>query len=199
MEPPLSSWGASTFPVPTAPCIYVHYDGQPVDRSNWTHDPFEPTLYSASMEADGRPIPLPAVGAPVDPEWRVYARSAGDDKAPISAVATVLTAFREAGVTPTSNLVFMFDGEEEAGSPNLPAYMRMADETLSDIDLWLFFDGPAHASGRPQVVFGVRGSFGMELTVYGATRDLHSGHYGNWTQTFTSFSTQLRPSRKYLP
>jgi acetylornithine deacetylase/succinyl-diaminopimelate desuccinylase-like protein len=176
--------------------IYVHYDGQPVDPTNWTHDPFTPALYSASMEAGGTPITLPEEGDPVDPEWRLYARSAGDDKAPIAAVLAVLRSFREAGVTPTSNLVFMFDGEEEAGSPNLGAYMEMAEETLQDVDIWLFFDGPAHASGRPQVVFGVRGSFGMELTVYGATRELHSGHYGNWAPDTGNILARLLASMK---
>ncbi len=176
--------------------IYVHYDGQPVDPANWTHDPFDPTLYSAAMEADGVPIPLPPEGGTVDPEWRIYARSAGDDKAPIAAILPVLRSFQEAGVTPTSNLVFMFDGEEEAGSRNLRAYMEMAEERLRDVDIWLFFDGPAHPSGRPQVMFGVRGSFSMEVTVYGATRNLHSGHYGNWAPDTGNILARLLASMK---
>ena len=176
--------------------IYVHYDGQPVDPANWTHPPFEPTLYSASMEAGGEPLPMPEPGDPVDPEWRVYARSAGDDKAPIAAVLTVLRAFSEGGVTPTSNLVFFFDGEEEAGSRNLGRYLEMQGDKLDDIDIWLFFDGPAHQSGRPQLTFGVRGSMGMEVTVYGATRNLHSGHYGNWTPDTGSILAHLLASMK---
>ena len=176
--------------------IYVHYDGQPVDPRNWTHPPFEPTLYSASMEAGGEPIAMPAPGEAVDPEWRIYARSAGDDKAPISAVVTVLHAFREGGVTPTSNLVFLFDGEEEAGSRNLGRYMEMRAGRLDEVDIWLFCDGPAHQSGRPQLTFGVRGSMGMEVTVYGATRNLHSGHYGNWTPDTGSILAHLLASMK---
>jgi acetylornithine deacetylase/succinyl-diaminopimelate desuccinylase-like protein len=176
--------------------IYVHYDGQPVDPSNWTHDPFDPTLYTRAMEAGGTPIDLPTDGAAVDPEWRLYARSAGDDKAPIAAILPVLRSFRESGVTPTSNLVFMFDGEEEAGSRNLQQYMEMSADVLDDIDVWLFFDGPAHASGRPQVTFGVRGSFGMEVTVYGATRNLHSGHYGNWAPDTGNILAHLLASMK---
>ena len=176
--------------------IYVHYDGQPVDPGNWTHPPFEPTLYSASMEAGGEPMPMPEPGQAVDPDWRIYARSAGDDKAPIAAVLTVLNAFREGGVIPTSNLVFFFDGEEEAGSRNLGRYMEMRAEKLDEIDIWLFFDGPAHQSGRPQLTFGVRGSMGMEVTVYGATRNLHSGHYGNWTPDTGSILAHLLASMK---
>lgn len=176
--------------------IYAHYDGQAVDPANWTHPPFEPTLYSASMEADGEPIAFPEPGEPVDPEWRIYARSAGDDKAPIAAVITVLRAFAEGDVTPTSNLVFFFDGEEEAGSRNLGRYMEMQGEVLDGIDIWLFFDGPAHQSGRPQLTFGVRGSMGMEVTVYGATRNLHSGHYGNWTPDTGNILAHLLASMK---
>jgi acetylornithine deacetylase/succinyl-diaminopimelate desuccinylase-like protein len=110
----------------------------------------------------------------------------------------VLRSFAEAGVTPTSNLVFMFDGEEEAGSRNLGEYMEMASETLDDIDIWLFFDGPAHPSGRPQITFGVRGAFSMEVTVYGATRSLHSGHYGNWVPDTGNVLAHLLASMKDL-
>ncbi|NIP78340.1 MAG: M20/M25/M40 family metallo-hydrolase, partial [Gemmatimonadetes bacterium] len=87
-------------------------------------------LYSAAMEHGGEPIELPEAGEPVDPEWRIYARSAGDDKAPIAAILPVLRSFEEGGITPTSNLVFMFDGEEEAGSRNLREYMEMEREVL---------------------------------------------------------------------
>ncbi len=176
--------------------IYVHYDGQPVDPDNWTHPPFEPTLYSASMEAGGTPVPMPGLGESVDPEWRLYARSAGDDKAPIAAILPVLDAFEEEGVVPTSNLIFFFDGEEEAGSAHLGDYMDMTSEALEEIDVWLFFDGPAHQSGRPQVTYGVRGSMGMEITVYGATRNLHSGHYGNWAPDTGNILARLLASMK---
>ena len=176
--------------------IYVHYDGQAVDPTNWTHPPFTPTLYTAAMEAGGQPRPFPEEGEAVDPEWRIYARSAGDDKAPIAAILPVLRAFREAGIVPTSNLIFFLDGEEEAGSPHLGEYMERWKDRLEDIDIWLFFDGPAHPSGRPQIVFGVRGSMGMEVTVYGATRNLHSGHYGNWAPDTGNILARLLASMK---
>ena len=160
--------------------LYVHYDGQPVTPSEWTHGPWEPTLYTRAIESGGTARPLPADSENIDLEWRLYARSSGDDKAPIAALLSALRAFRQAGVQPTSNLVFLFEGEEEAGSPHLGEYLQRDKDHFDPVDVWLFFDGPAHQSGRPQITFGVRGSMGMEVTVYGADRNLHSGHYGNW-------------------
>ena len=176
--------------------IYAHYDGQPVDPSNWTHPPFEPTLYTAAMESGGQPQAFPTDGEPVDPEWRLYARSAGDDKAPIAAIFSVIRAFKERGVTPTSNLIFVFDGEEEAGSRRLGDYLEMMRDQVEDVDVWLFCDGPVHQSGRPLLSFGARGSMGLEVTVYGATRNLHSGHYGNWAPDTGQTLARLLASMK---
>ncbi len=159
--------------------LYAHYDGQPVDPEKWTHEPWSPTLYTASLEDSGWPRPLPEAGEEIDPEWRVYARSASDDKAPIQALLTALDALESAGVPRRVHLKLFFDGEEEMGSPHLPAVVEAHREKLAG-DAWLFLDGPVHQTGRPQVFFGVRGYTGLELTVYGATRYLHSGHYGNW-------------------
>ena len=175
--------------------LYAHYDGQPVDPSNWTHPPFEPTLYTAAMDAGGQPRGLPTDTEVVDPEWRIYARSAGDDKAPIQAFLSVLRAFRDGGIAPTSNLIFMFDGQEEAGSP-LGDYMEQVRDRVDDVDMWLFWDGPAHQSGRPLLAFGARGSMGMEVTVYGAIRNLHSGHYGNWAPDTGMILARLLSSMK---
>jgi acetylornithine deacetylase/succinyl-diaminopimelate desuccinylase-like protein len=60
----------------------------------------------------------------------------------------------------------------------------------------LFFDGPVHQSGRPQLTFGVRGAMGLEVTVYGATRPLHSGHYGNWAPDTPQILAHLLASMK---
>jgi acetylornithine deacetylase/succinyl-diaminopimelate desuccinylase-like protein len=123
--------------------------------------------------------PLPDRGDPIDPEWRLYARGAGDDKAPLPAIFGALDALAAAGSRPTSNLRFLYEGEEEAGSDHLDEYIEGHRAAL-DADIWLICDGPVHQSRQPQLVFGVRGYTGLDLTVYGATRYLHSGHYGNW-------------------
>ena len=174
--------------------LYVHYDGQPVEPSEWRHDPWTPTLYTRAMEAGGEPRPLPKAGEPVDPEWRLYARAAGDDKAPLSALFAALAALGEAGLRPTSNLVFFFEGEEEAGSPHLRQYLERYRDRFADVDLWLFLDGPSHPTGRPQIAYGVRGIAELELTVYGPVRPLHSGHYGNWAPVPGRLLSQLLAS-----
>lgn len=176
--------------------IYVHYDGQPVDESRWTHHPWEPKLYDRLMQDGGKEIPFPSDGESVDEEWLIYARSAGDDKAPIGALLPVLDALNESGIRPTSNFIFLFDGEEEAGSERLGDYLALVKDRLDDIDIWLFFDGPVHQSGRPLLTFGVRGVTGMEITVYGPNRPLHSGHYGNWAPVPGTMLAHLIASMK---
>lgn len=176
--------------------IYVHYDGQPADPSNWTHAPWTPQLYDAAMEAGGKPIQMPAAGDEIDPEWRLYARSAGDDKAPITAILAVLDAYRANQTAFTSNIKFFFEGEEEAGSTHLGQYLETYRQKIDDIDIWLFCDGPVHQSRQPQLVFGVRGMTGMEVTVYGANRSLHSGHYGNFAPVPGTLLAHLLASMK---
>ena len=176
--------------------VYVHYDGQPVDSSRWTNAPWTPVLYEGALEAGAGRRPFPEPGDSIDPEWRIYARSAGDDKAPIGALLPLLAAFDEAGITPTSNIKFFFEGEEEAGSARLQRYLEGNRELLGDIDIWLFFDGPVHQSRRPLLTFGVRGVTGLEVTVYGPNRPLHSGHYGNWAPVPGQMLAELLASMK---
>ncbi len=160
--------------------IYVHYDGQPTEDANWTHPPFQPVLYTDAIANGGRRLAMPADGARLNPDWRLYARSAADDKAPIAALLAALDALKTVSLDLSSNIVLVFDGEEERGSPNLDDYLLKHKNKFRDVDLWLFCDGPTHQSGRPQLVFGVRGVTGMDVTIYGPDRGLHSGHYGNW-------------------
>lgn len=158
--------------------LYAHFDGQPVQAENWTYPPFEPTLLDAPLP-DGRPVDLTSINDQLDPEWRLYARSAGDDKMPVVAIMHTLDALRASDIELSVNLKLLFDGEEERGSPTLGAIID-ANPGLFDADLLLFCDGPMHQSRRAQLVFGVRGSGTVDITTYGATRPLHSGHYGNW-------------------
>jgi acetylornithine deacetylase/succinyl-diaminopimelate desuccinylase-like protein len=93
------------------------------------------------------------------------------------------------------NLKFFFEGEEEAGSPHARAMLEKYQDLLK-ADAWLFCDGPIDQSGRPVVGFGVRGAMGLEMTVYGPARALHSGHYGNWAPNPISLLASLMSSMR---
>ncbi len=158
--------------------LYAHYDGQPTDPKQWTGTlPWQPVWRSAALESGGT-IVKPAVdGRPIDPEWRLYGRSSSDDKAGVIAILTAFDALKAQGSSPALNIKFLFEGEEEAGSPHLGEIIDLNKDLLA-ADAWIICDGPVHQSGRKQVVFGVRGDQNVDLTVYGAKRPLHSGHYG---------------------
>jgi acetylornithine deacetylase/succinyl-diaminopimelate desuccinylase-like protein len=159
--------------------FYAHYDGQPVDSAQWASPPWTPTLVSGAREDGGREIPLPSRAGETGGEWRLYARSASDDKSPIVAFLAGLDALRAARIPLSVNVKMFLEGEEEAGSAHLRPMLEK-HASLLGADLWIFGDGPVHQSRRPQIVYGVRGVMGLELTTYGPARALHSGHYGNW-------------------
>ena len=137
----------------------------------------------------------PAEGSMINPQWRIYARSASDDKAGVMAILTAFSALKDKGVTLTSNIKFFFEGEEEAGSPHLGEIIDLNKELLA-ADAWIIGDGPVHQSGRKQVVFGARGDINVDLTVYAAKRPLHSGHYGNWSPNPAHLLARLLASMK---
>jgi acetylornithine deacetylase/succinyl-diaminopimelate desuccinylase-like protein len=164
--------------------FYAHYDGQPVDPAAWTDGkPFEPVLRDAAIEAGGKRIPSPENSGKhrsmYDDNWRLYARSSSDDKSPIVALLAAIDALRAKQIPLGVNLKVIFEGEEEAGSPNLQRTLEL-HKNLLGADLLITADGPVHQSGRPLIFFGNRGDIGIDVTVYGAVRALHSGHYGNW-------------------
>ena len=153
--------------------FYAHYDGQPLDPKEWATPPWHPVL------RDGR----------------IYARSASDDKAPILAIATALDALHAAGIPLRSNIKFVFEGEEEAGSPHLASILAKYRDLLAS-DVWLICDGPVHQSRRQQIVFGARGITTLDITTYGPKRELHSGHYGNWAPNPAMMLARLLASMK---
>ncbi len=178
--------------------FYAHYDGQPVDPAVWTdHAPFEPILYDGLIDAGGRRIPFPANSETPHyrDDWRIYARSSSDDKSPIVALLAALDALNEKKIPLAVNLKVIFEGEEEAGSPNLEKTL-ISHRNLLTGDLLLTIDGNIHPSGRQMISFGNRGDIGVRVTVYGATRALHSGHYGNWAPNAAMELAQLLASMK---
>ncbi len=174
--------------------FYAHYDGQPLNPKEWASDPWKPVARDKPLDQDGRVMAFPA-DRPVDPEWRIYARSASDDKAPVVAMVTALDALRASRIRLKSNIKFVFEGEEEAGSPHLGEILGQHKQLIAS-DLWLICDGPVHQSRRQQVVFGARGVTTVDLTVYGPKRELHSGHYGNWAPNPAFMLARLLASMK---
>jgi acetylornithine deacetylase/succinyl-diaminopimelate desuccinylase-like protein len=138
---------------------------------------------------------LPEAGTPFNPEWRIYARAAADDKLSIVAILAALDAIRATGLRMKSNIKLAFEGEEEAGSPNF-AKIIAANKELFSADLWLTCDGPMHQTGQQMLIFGDRGISIVDITLYGARNELHSGHYGNWAPNPAMMLAKLLASMK---
>ena len=176
--------------------FYAHYDGQPVNPAQWDKElkPFEPKLFSNAIDNNGSHIAFTA-DKKYNPDWRIYARSASDDKAGIAAILNAYNAISKSGLMPGCNIKFFFEGEEEAGSTHLNEVLEKY-KTLLQSDLWIICDGPIHQSGKKQIVFGVRGDTHVDLTVYASKRPLHSGHYGNWAPNPAMMLAKLLASMK---
>jgi acetylornithine deacetylase/succinyl-diaminopimelate desuccinylase-like protein len=153
--------------------FYAHYDGQPLDPKEWATPPWQPVVRDS----------------------RIYARSASDDKAPVIAILTALDALQAARIPPRSNIKLVFEGEEEAGSPHLASIIEKYKDLLGG-DVWLICDGPVHQSRRQQIVFGARGITELDITLYGPSHELHSGHYGNWAPNPAMALARLLASMK---
>lgn len=171
--------------------FYMHYDGQPTDPRGWTMGaPFAPQAFKGQT-----PFDLAASAGPVDPEVRVYGRAVADDKGPIVAFLAAMDGLIETRAALPWSLRVVLDGEEEAGSPNFTAAM-IANAAAVRSDLAIIVDSPRHPSGLPTVFYGSRGVTGAEITIYGATGDLHSGNYGNFVTDSAMALTKLIASMK---
>jgi acetylornithine deacetylase/succinyl-diaminopimelate desuccinylase-like protein len=160
--------------------LYNHYDVKPVEPlAAWHSEPFVPTFRRGRVE-DGAAL-IPDWQALTDAELLaalVYARGSGDDKGPLYSNLMALRTMRAVAGKPPCRLKFLYDGEEEIGSPHLPAFLRQHAERFRG-DVMLIADGPMHPSGRPTVSLGVRGVMMLEIRLQTANQILHSGHYGN--------------------
>lgn len=160
--------------------LYNHYDVKPVEPlAAWGSPPFAPTFRRGRVEDK----------ATVVQDWRqlsdaelrsclIYARGSGDDKGPLYSNLMALRTMRAVAGKPPCRLKFLYDGEEEIGSPHLPAFLRQHRERFQG-DVMLIADGPMHPSGRPTISLGVRGVMSLEISLHTANQILHSGHYGN--------------------
>jgi acetylornithine deacetylase/succinyl-diaminopimelate desuccinylase-like protein len=157
--------------------IYCHYDTNPIPPAGWLQpSPVEPVLRAGLAETGAPIVPFEVVAADALAAHRLYARGASDDKGPIWAHLEALACMDAAGLAPTMNVKFIFDGEEEIGSPFFGPFTEKHRDLLA-ADLVLVTDGPKHDSGRPTISGGARGNMKLELEIEAARRDVHSGNF----------------------
>ena len=143
---------------PGAPTIlvYGHYDVQPPDPlDKWVSPPFSPQVR----------------------EGRLYGRGVSDDKGPMFIPLKVAEAFLAVQGSLPVNVKFLFEGEEEIGSPSLEGFIREHASLLA-ADFALSADGAMWRIEEPSVTVASRGITGLEFTLTGAAKDLHSGRHG---------------------
>lgn len=140
--------------------FYGHYDVQPVDPLHlWDSPPFEPQIQDT-------------------PTGRVIrGRGASDDKGQLMTFIEALRAWKVVhGALPT-DLILLFEGEEESGSPSLRPFLTEHADMLR-ASLAMICDTGMYADGRPAITTQLRGLLGQEVIVRAADRDLHSGSFG---------------------
>src|SRR5690606_29119690 len=136
--------------------FYGHYDVQPVDPlDEWLSDPFRAVI------RDGR----------------VYARGASDDKGQVFMHLAVFEAFMKTKKKLPLNVKLLIEGEEEIGSANLYELLQK-ERAKFRADFVVISDSSMVANDQPTILYGLKGFTGLEITVKGPNRDLHSGLYG---------------------
>ncbi len=176
--------------------VYLQADGQPVDPSAWNQaDPFLAVLKEQDSTGRFVEVPWQRLEQGVDPDWRVFARSASDSKGPMTQFMLAIDLLDGLDFEAAYNLKVLIDTEEELGSPNL-AEAILANRNLLAADMLLIFDGPPHASNQPTVTFGARGIATLTLTTWGPDVAQHSGHYGNFVPNPVFGMSRLLASMK---
>ena len=174
--------------------FYMHFDGQPVDSSQWEQgSPYDPVikmrLGEKWEEVDNSDIEN------FETEWRIFARSASDDKGPIAMFLSALQVVQANGAQSKFNIKVILDSMEEKGSPFLAQAVSDHKEILAS-DYLVVFDGPMHDSGLPTLLYGVRGITRLTIEVYGPSKPQHSGHFGNYAPNPVFRAAELLSSMK---
>lgn len=135
--------------------VYGHYDVQPPEPlEKWNSDPFEPVVHDGA----------------------IWGRGANDDKGQLFIHIKAFEYLLRSGRL-RHNVKFLFEGEEEIGSPSLPAWIK-AHKKLLKADVCLVSDTTMISDKVPSINCGMRGLSYLEVKVTGPNKDLHSGHYG---------------------
>jgi acetylornithine deacetylase/succinyl-diaminopimelate desuccinylase-like protein len=160
--------------------IYLQADGQPVDPSAWAQpDPYTAVLKEQDEAGNWRIIDWAQREQSLDPDWRIFARSAADSKGPMAQFLVAVELLASVRPDLGYHLKVLVDTEEELGSPHLADAVRKHSDLLAS-DMLLIFDGPPHVSNQPTVSLGARGIATVTLTAWGPRVAQHSGHYGNF-------------------
>jgi acetylornithine deacetylase/succinyl-diaminopimelate desuccinylase-like protein len=155
--------------------------GHPVVRADWLHAPGAPTVlvyghYDVQPTGDLAEWETPPFELTVDGDV-MRGRGASDDKGPVFIVLKVVQAFIEQEGALPLNIKFVFEGEEEIGSPHFPAFLREhADELAAD--LVISADGAMWRPSEPSLSTASKGLVTLDVEVTGADDDLHSGRFG---------------------
>lgn len=175
--------------------VYMQIDGQPVDSSAWDQEsPYIPALKMKEGES-WEEINWNFLEGPIDPEWKIFARSASDSKGPTMALLSALDVLQQKGISPKVNLKFILDFQEEMSSPELSKVVAENKE-LFKADGILIMDGTRHFSNLPNLAFGARGIATITLKVFGAKDNLHSGQYGNFAPNPVFTASRLLAAMK---
>ncbi|WP_294224748.1 M20/M25/M40 family metallo-hydrolase [uncultured Shimia sp.] len=140
--------------------FYGHYDVQPVDPLElWDRDPFDPAL----EDTDAGQV--------------IRARGSSDDKGQLMTFVEACRAWKSEHGNLPCKITFLFEGEEESGSPSLVPFLKENAEELS-CDIALICDTGLFESAVPAITTMLRGLLAEDFTITGPSRDLHSGMYG---------------------
>jgi len=160
--------------------VYLQVDGQPVDTTKWFQpNPYVPALKEKDANGDWKIISWEHLKGDLNPDWRIFSRSASDARGPDMMFLKALDAINDLGINPNFNIKVIMDFEEELGSPHLPKAVKEYKNELS-ADMLVIFDGPRHLSNQPTLSYGARGIATISLEVFGPRVPLHSGNYGNY-------------------
>jgi acetylornithine deacetylase/succinyl-diaminopimelate desuccinylase-like protein len=159
--------------------------GHPVVYADWLHAPDKPTVMIYG-HFDTQPVdPLELWDsppfAPVIKEGRVYARGASDDKGNMLAPVLALEALLKSEGGLPINIKCFFEGQEEIGSPTLPAFIA-ANKARFACDFVLSADGGQWSDEQPALLVGLKGLAALQIDVVGPAYDVHSGLYGGAIQ-----------------